>query len=424
MRQEAAQAREAYHGASALAAGNAAARERALGEYRQAQAASAKAESDLAAVRAQVPKAMAERDAAAAEYQKALAQEQTVRTGVSQAQATWDQARAELELEQQTYHRLKQVYDRDPRLLARQDLDIAQTGAQVSQGKVTAAEQAVLAAKQAIATEQAAAAAAKSRLAAADGGIEVARAQVHTAEHQVTAAEAQVSAAKSEVGVVEAQGRNAIFQSQASREGAKRAAEMLAYTQIRAPFAGTITQRYLDPGALVQSAANSAQGTTKPVLALADFDVLRISVQVPELDAPYVHAGTQATVRADALPRRVFRARVTRIAHALDPDTRTMLIEIDLPNPGHRLDPGMFVKVTLDLQAHPGALTVPTSAVVFNKDKRSVFVVQDGKAKSVNVKTGFEGPQWVEIVSGLTGGENVIVTGKENVSSGAPVQVK
>jgi len=174
----------------------------------------------------------------------------------------------------------------------------------------------------------------------------------------------------------------------------------------------------------VQSAANSAQGTTKPVLALADFVVLRISVQVPELDAPYVHAGTQATVRADALPGRVFRARVTRIAHALDLDTRTMLIEIDLPNRQHRLDPGMHVKVTLDLQAHADALTVPTSAVVFNKDKRSVFVVKDGKAKSVNVTTGFEGPEWVEIVSGLTGNEAVIVTGKENVSSGAPVQLK
>jgi RND family efflux transporter MFP subunit len=424
MRREAAQAQGVYQGASALAAGNAAARARALSEYHQAQAAYAKAQSDLAAVQAQVPKARAERETAAAEYQKAIEQEKVARTGVTEAQAALKQAQVELELNQQTYSRLKQVYDRDPGLLARQDLDIAQTRWQVSQSKVTWAEQAVQAAQQGVAAAHQGGVAAQSKVNAAERAIDVAKAQVRTAEHQATAVKAQIGAARSQVGVVEAQGQSVVFQSRASQQAAKRAAEMLAYTEIRAPFAGTITQRFLDPGALVQSAANSAQGTTKPVLALADSDTVRVYVQVPEPDVPHVHPGTRAKVRADALPNHPFPARVTRVAGALDLATRTMLTEIDLPNHAHLLTPGMTVKVTLDLEAHAGALTVPTSAVAFDKEKRSVFIAESGKARKVNVKTGFEGPQWIEITGGLSGDEDVIATGKENVSNGGAVQVQ
>ena len=84
----------------------------------------------------------------------------------------------------------------------------------------------------------------------------------------------------------------------------------------------------------------------------------------------------------------------------------------------------LLSNVTLDLEAHSNAVTVPTSAVVFEKDKRSVFVVEGGKAKKVSVKTGFEGSKWVEVIQGLQGNEAVIVTGKENVSSGGSIQVK
>jgi RND family efflux transporter MFP subunit len=424
MRREAAQAQESAEGAGALAAGNTAARAGAVSDYRQAQAAVSKAQADLAAARAQVPKAEAERDAAAADVQKAIELQQQAQTAVAQAQAGLTQAKAEDDLNRQTYERLKRVYDRDPGLLARQDLDIAQSKVKASAGRVVSAEQAIEAARQGVAAAQQSVTAARSKQAAMESSISVAEAQIHTADQQVASMQAQAAAAKSQIGVVEAQGRNVVFQSQASQQSAKRAAEMLGYTQIRAPFAGTITQRFLDPGALVQSAANSAQGSTKPVLALADSDTVRVIMQVPEPDVPYVRPGTRAALRADALPGTKLAGRVTRTSGALDPGSRTMLVEIDLPNRRHLLHPGMFLKVTLDLEAHPGALTVPTSAVVFEKDKRSVFVVENGKAKKGAVKTGFEGAQWIEITSGLMGNEQVIAVGKENVSNGASVQVK
>lgn len=157
-------------------------------------------------------------------------------------------------------------------------------------------------------------------------------------------------------------------------------------------------------------------------MTLANFDTIRIFVPVPEPDVPYVHSGSKATVRVDALPNHLFENRVSRLSGALDPSTRIMLAEIDLPNQAHLLHPGMLAKVTLDLQTHRNALTVPTSAVIFDKDKRSVFVIEEGKAGKVNVKTGFEESQSVEILDGLKGNEEVVIVGKENVENGSPVR--
>lgn len=117
------------------------------------------------------------------------------------------------------------------------------------------------------------------------------------------------------------------------------------------------------------------------------------------------------------------RARITRLAGSLDPATRTLLAEIELANADHLLNPGMFMKVALMLESRPDALVVPSSAVIVEQDERAVFVVSEGKAQKRVVKAGIEGPDWTEIVEGLTGKEAVIVTGKENVSKGGAVQI-
>jgi membrane fusion protein, multidrug efflux system len=116
-------------------------------------------------------------------------------------------------------------------------------------------------------------------------------------------------------------------------------------------------------------------------------------------------------------------AQITRVAGSLDASTRTLLAEIELANADHRLKPGMFVKVTLRLEARSDALVMPTSALMVEKDERAVLVVHDGKAEKLAVETGFEGPEWTEIVGGLMGGEAVIVAGKERVSKGGTVEV-
>jgi membrane fusion protein, multidrug efflux system len=261
--------------------------------------------------------------------------------------------KAALKLQQTTYRRLKRVFDQDPGLLARQDLDIAQ-------------------------------------------------AKVQEARARLALAEAELKAAQ---------------------QAARRAVDMQRYTEIRAPFAGTIAQRLLDPGTLMQSAAASAQGATQPVMEMVDDERVRIYVHVPEPEISKAHPGTEVTVRPEAYPNRQMLAQITRVAGSLDSSTRTLLAEIELANADHRLKPGMFVKVTIRLEARPDALVVPTSALMVEKDERAVFVVRDGKAEKLAVKTGFEGPEWTEIVGGLTGEEAVIVIGKERVSRGGTVEV-
>jgi membrane fusion protein (multidrug efflux system) len=117
------------------------------------------------------------------------------------------------------------------------------------------------------------------------------------------------------------------------------------------------------------------------------------------------------------------RGRVARFAEALDETTRTLPVEIDLPNPARELRPGMFANVSLSLEQKTDALRLPAQALVVEKAKASVFTLVHGKAKKVPVKLGFEDDQAVEILDGLAGNETVILTGKLVLADGQPVQV-
>jgi membrane fusion protein, multidrug efflux system len=125
-----------------------------------------------------------------------------------------------------------------------------------------------------------------------------------------------------------------------------RVQALLAYARIAAPFSGTVTARYVDPGAFIPVPAQSAQKSAA-LVSLMDFGHVRIQMFVPEADAPRVTPGCKAVLTAVALPGRSFTASVTRVSYALDHDTRTMLAEIDMANPGEVLQPGMYVSVTL-----------------------------------------------------------------------------
>jgi RND family efflux transporter MFP subunit len=118
------------------------------------------------------------------------------------------------------------------------------------------------------------------------------------------------------------------------------------------------------------------------------------------------------------------QASITRTTEALDPATRTLLVEIDVPNKDHRLQPGMFVNVELHLQHHPNALAIPPAALVpsNNGQDKAVFVIDSGKAKLVPVKTGIDDGLWVEVLEGLIGEEDVVVVGKSGLTDGQAVQ--
>lgn len=198
----------------------------------------------------------------------------------------------------------------------------------------------------------------------------------------------------------------------------------LAYSYIRAPFSGYVAERNLDPGSYVTSATASTSTMSRGMLSLHDIDIVRILIEVVEKDIPLVKIGQKAEVRAEAYPDRVFEGTVTRIVQALNRATRTMTVEIDLPNKDRLLKGGMFARVEALVGTHPQAVQVPIDAVSRLEEAQYVYIVRDGKAQRVNVEIGLRDDNRVEITSGLSGNEQVIVSGKDLVHDGTPVQTQ
>jgi len=196
----------------------------------------------------------------------------------------------------------------------------------------------------------------------------------------------------------------------------------LAYSYIRAPFGGYIAERNLDPGASVTGATASTSTMSRGILTLHEVQVVRTLIEVVEKDIPLVAIGQQAEVRAEAYPDRVFIGKVTRVVQALNRATRTMTVEVDLPNTDHALKGGMFARVEVMVGTHPDAIQIPIDALTRLENLQYVYVVRDGKAYQVPVEIGSRTENRIEITKGLTGTEQVIVSGKDLVSDGTPVE--
>jgi RND family efflux transporter MFP subunit len=196
---------------------------------------------------------------------------------------------------------------------------------------------------------------------------------------------------------------------------------LLDYTNVYAPFSGVITARFADPGALIQAATGSATQAA-PLFTVMDMDTVRIYVNAPQEAAQLAKPGLPVTMTAREWSESL-QASITRTTEVLDPATRTLLVEIDVPNKDHRLQPGMFLNASLHLQQHPNALAIPPAAIVPSKtgQEKSVFVVDSGKVKLVLVKAGIDDGLWVEVLEGLTGEEDVVVVGKSGLIDGQAV---
>ena len=198
----------------------------------------------------------------------------------------------------------------------------------------------------------------------------------------------------------------------------------LAYSYIRAPFPGYIAERNLDTGAYVTSATTSTSTNSHGIVSVHDIATIRVLIEVVEKDIPLVKLGQKAELRAEAYPDRIFEGTVTRIVQALNRATRTMTVEIDLPNKDRHLKGGMFARVEVMVGTHHQAVQIPIDAVSRLEDAQYVYIVRDGKAQRVNVEIGTRDDNRVEITKGLTGSEQVIVSGKDLVHDGTPVQTQ
>ena len=177
------------------------------------------------------------------------------------------------------------------------------------------------------------------------------------------------------------------------------------YASVVAPFDGVITQRNVDVGSLVQGNANT--GTF--MFEIMQKDVIRVWVYVPQDTAFGVAPGVDAIVRVPELPDREFSGRVTRISDALQSGTRTLLTEIDIPNPDGALPPGVYCSVELHIPRKTPSLLVPADAIIFNRNGIQVAVANNGKVEMRNIDVKRDLGTRVEVDSGIRAGDQVIL---------------
>jgi len=198
---------------------------------------------------------------------------------------------------------------------------------------------------------------------------------------------------------------------------------MLNYTKIVAPFSGIITRRMVDPGAFIPAATTGSTPQSAAIVTLTDFNRIRLQVAVPELEASLVAAEEPVDFGVDGLPGKKFEGKVTRFSYALDEASKTMLAEIELPNPKLELRPGMYATVKIGIERREDALLVPTQALLTERSGASVFIISENKAKKTRVEPGFNDGINVEIVKGINPDQRVILFGKQAPNDGQPVTV-
>jgi RND family efflux transporter MFP subunit len=190
-----------------------------------------------------------------------------------------------------------------------------------------------------------------------------------------------------------------------------------AYQQVVAPFDGVITQRNIDVGSLVQADATS--GTS--MFAMAKSDVMRIQLFVPQDAAFGIAPGVVAVVRVPEMPDRTFPGTVTMTADALQPGTRTLLTEIDVPNPDGILSPGMYCTVELQIPRKTPSLIVPAEAIIFNGGGLQVAVVENGIAHIRKVDLARDLGTTVEVRDGVKDGDQVVLNPPVDLVDGGRV---
>jgi len=192
-----------------------------------------------------------------------------------------------------------------------------------------------------------------------------------------------------------------------------------SYQQVVAPFDGVVTQRNIDVGSLIT--ADAATGT--PMYTVVHSSVIRVWVYVPQDSAFGVKPGIDAVIRVPAMPNLTFHGKVTRIANALQPGTRTLLTEIDIPNPDGALSPGIYCTVELQIPRQAPALILPASAIIFNQNGMQVAVAEDGVVRLRKIAITADYGAEVEVHDGVNEGDSVVLQPPVNLTDGGKVNV-
>ncbi len=200
----------------------------------------------------------------------------------------------------------------------------------------------------------------------------------------------------------------------------RRLEDLVSFEKVYAPFDGIITVRNTDIGWLIDAGANPP---SSELFQLAEISTLRIFVAVPQVYSRVARNGAPATITMDEFPNRTFRGKVTRTSNSIDLASRTLNTEVDVDNPTGQLLPGAYVKVHLKLPGQTHAVTIPSNTLLFRSEGLRAGVVRNGRAQLVPITIGRDYGATVEVVSGLSPTDAVIVNPSDSLISGAAVRI-
>jgi RND family efflux transporter MFP subunit len=273
----------------------------------------------------------------------------------------------------------------------------------------------------------------KAQIAEAESKVQAAESEQLQAEAQLAAAQSTYERLKKAAETPGAIAGNELIQAEKqvdaaqavarSRQQAKGAAQAIvraqqdleAYLRITAPFDGLVTERLVHPGALVGAATDPA------LLVIQQVSHLRLVVAVPEEDVGGIVRGANVVFHVPAYPERAYSGTVARIAHSLDPKTRTMAVELDVGNGDGSLAPGMYPSVKWPVRRNRPALYVPYTSVVTTTERTFVIRDRNGRAEWVDVKRGASEEDLVEVMGDLRAGDLVVRQGTDELRDGAAI---
>jgi RND family efflux transporter MFP subunit len=198
----------------------------------------------------------------------------------------------------------------------------------------------------------------------------------------------------------------------------KRLEELQRFKTIHAPFAGVITARSTDIGALIGSGT-----AAKELFHIAAIDRLRVSVEVPQVYSRAARPGVQATISIQDLPGRTFTGTLARTAQSIDANSRTLLVEIDLNNPGGQILPGSFAQVHLKLPTDATTFRLPVNTLIFRSEGLRVAAVKNGTVSLIPITIGRDFGSAVEVINGLNGSESIVINPSDSLANGQTVVV-
>ncbi len=206
----------------------------------------------------------------------------------------------------------------------------------------------------------------------------------------------------------------------ASEANVRRLQQLQSYERITAPYDGVITARSTDLGALINAGSASEP---HELFHLAQVGKLRVFVAVPEVYAESVHDGAKVDITQDSDPGHVIKGTVARNSNAISQASRTLNVEVDVDNSGGELLPGAYVFVHMTLPAGANTVTIPSNALLFRAQGLQAAVVRDGRVQLTNITVGHDFGSSVEVTSGLTPSDSVILDPSDSLMSGMPVDV-